>query len=353
MSLENNDVPATDGNILEVVDGEGQKPFLGNAEFEGQEDGEASEAAPSEPAEPVAPQDIDAPPAEPDVVDALAEAEKLLSDPEPVEPEDDFDDDLGLTDEDRDKPIGRAAKTIQGLRKRAQAAEAQVQDLRAKQDQFMVWADDVSRRYQFLEQRLQQGMQPQAPAEPAEPPLDPNDPDYAVKKFKQELRAERQADIDAAIAPYKQHIQKLEGNLRQRDKLAQSAQTSQRYNAAANNAAATMMSGFDQEVSQKLANPIGTLVLNAAYGWRTDVDSAGKVLDRLMTDYVLAKMRARQAATKAQVAQSQQAPQVVPQGRGAPNARGQTVPTQKEVEASGADDELDLMLARGGMIRQG
>lgn len=339
------EVAATDGNLLSLVD-RGGKPFLGGAQF-----GESDAPAPG--AVPAAPQDIDTPSAESDAVDPLAEAERLLAEPEEPEEQDDFEEDFGVPEEDRDKPIGRAARTIQQLRKRAQAAEDQNRQFLEQQLQFKAWADDMGRRYQLLEERLAQPQQPQRPQVPAEPPLDPNDPEYQLKLFQRQQREAWRKDFEQSNKPYLQRIEELEGKLQQQEQQRQQAAVSQRYNYAAEQAAMQMTQGFELEPDKmsRMNRALGTLALNAAYGWKTDPVSAGKVLDRLMTDYVLAKMRSRHAASKQQVQASRNAPATPAAGRGTPNARGQTFPTREEVEASGAKDELDLMFQRGGLVK--
>jgi hypothetical protein len=281
--------------------------------------------------------------------DPLAYVESLLAEPEaPEEPG--FDDDLEIPEEDKDKPIGRAARTIRDLRKRAQAAEQQNQQFQQQMQQNRAWMDDMARRYQFLEERLSR---PQVPEQPQqrEPVLDPNDPQYALKKFQQEQREAWRQDFEELRRQDREEIQSLKQALQQQEQTRQTAQVSQRYNMVADASAAQLTNGFAPEVAQKMNRALGTLVLNAAYGWKTDPRSAAVVLDRLMTDYGMAKLRARHASSKKQIQTSQQVPTAPIPGRGVPNARGDTLPTKAEVEAAGAKDSLDLMFKRSGFRR--
>jgi hypothetical protein len=345
-------------NIAEATDGKGAAPKLIRADqnkpkIEAKADGKAGPAKGAEskskpevkPATEVASPNF-----------GFDEIEKLLGDSgEKAPDEEDFELDEDLAEIDGEKPEGRFNKTVRHLRKRAQAAEQQLHGFQSelqKRDQMLaIMQRDLEHQRETFQtefQRLQQGLLPKSPDEM---PLDPQDPDYAVKKFERQLLEKAQAKLEGKFDPYKTELEQLKSELRRRDEEAKAKTTRAMYNQYANRAASELTTGFEPERAGRLNKALGEMLLTAAYSWKTDPRTASKVLDRVMTDYVLGKLRLRASSNKP-VVDNAGLPTPPPVGRGAANPRGGAIPSREEARTSGFKDELEAMISRDGMIQR-
>lgn len=339
--------PANSRQITESVDGAGEPARLIRAQKGVEKEAKPGVKPPREnfaketPAQATPAQGIDAL--------SFEQIEKLLADPT-AEAASSDDDDLGFdTDEPEGKPEGRFNKTVQHLRKRAQAAEQRFSTLEMelqKRDQMLaLMQKDLTHQRESWQTELEHMRKPERSNEP--PPLNPNDPDYEIKKFKQTLMGEFENTLSTREKALVQQIEELKNVHQQREQREESARTRMRYNQFADRAASELTTGFEQERGGRLNKALGQVILAAAYGWKTDPSTAARVLDRVMTDYGLGKLKLRASSTKAAPA----VPPPAPMGRSAANPRGTAIPSRDDARSSGHRDELEAMVARDGIIR--
>lgn len=169
-------------------------------------------------------------------------------------------------------------------------------------------------------------------------PLDP------VAEFEQNL-LNRQVDprLQKAITPLQREIQQLRQHIQQREQQAQTESNKQRYLSEASSAARDILfAGFDQgELSPELVAEAEEDILGLAWGQRTDIKNAAKILRQRTFRRALSFIKAQARMQGAQQAKTQELPGNMPKTNMNAAAGGEPEPDNDLLLANGFKRYMD------------
>lgn len=246
--------------------------------------------------------------------------------------------------------VGETNKRVQSLIARRKEAEARAQQLeqthQRSQQEFGQFRQQVGG---VVNQLQQQNAALAAKIEMLVSGHGRNaEPEDDVTRARRELTTEAERSVfEKHVSPLQKQVQKLEQFIQNSQRQHQTQLKSQEYQTQARNAAQQVgMAGLDAEVAKELLPDFEEEVLSVAWGKRTDMESAAKIVRNRHLRFGLAFVKAQANANKQRMEQvKNEVPRNAPPSR-APSARGgDGLPDWNVLTSNGYRDYLSWELA--------
>lgn len=253
-----------------------------------------------------------------------------------------------------EQPSERAQNRFQVLANRAKAAEESAQRATQAHEAVQGHVNQLTEGFNQLRVQnaqlttaLQMMMQRQQPQHQQE--VDP------ATEFRNNLRDETlkqlSPQLQKALQQRDEKISKLENFIHERDAKQQSTVNQQKYLSESDAAARTVaLAGITAEdMTPQLLADTQEMVMATAWGHRTDMENAAKIVRQRTMRLALAFIKAQSQANRAKMSDRQNAPAGVP-GANA-NARGNAEPSWNQIKESGSKNGIEFMMRRDGLIK--
>lgn len=259
-------------------------------------------------------------------------------------------------DESEEEAAGpRASKRIKQLvaeKKEAQVAldtlrQQVAYELKQQQDRFAAQMDDVRKANTQLAEQMKSAQQ-SAPKQPISP-LQEWEGDFRGK-----IREEYRADLQAAVAPYQEKLNKLETELATKAANEARAVRLSHFKAEAEQARQdTLLKDFAPEDAAALARASDEFILTAAAAFQVSPKDAATELAKYQERYFKARLKAMQAKAKASVQKNGSVPNVSAAARVGGAGSGAAPYTYAQIKAAGYKNDVDAVFDNYRKMRPG